>query len=80
MMNMNGCDEDTPRTYPPREEPTMVKRLCAENPADTTSEPWGRNAPPGAPVKALGHPEKTFSPRNSGSLALRLKILFPGLP
>ena len=49
---MNGCDEDTPRADPLREEPTLVKRLCAERPADTTSEPWGRNAPPGAPVRA----------------------------
>ena len=49
---MNGCDEDTPLADPLREEPTLVKRLCAERPADTTSEPWGRNAPPGAPVRA----------------------------
>ena len=36
---------------------------------DTTSEPRGRNALPGAPVKAFGQLEKSLSFRSSGSSA-----------
>ena len=36
----------------PREAATLVQGGCTPAGKDTTSEPRGRNAPPGAPVKA----------------------------
>jgi len=36
----------------PREDATVVQGICTPAESDTTSEPQGRNALPGAPVKA----------------------------
>ena len=36
----------------PREDATLVQGICNPAVCDTTSEPWGRNALPGAPVIA----------------------------
>ena len=36
----------------PREDATLVQGARTPAGEDTTSEPWGRNAPPGAPVIA----------------------------
>ncbi len=47
---VKGCDEDTAPCHPPREEPVCCDG-SAENAGEaTTSELWGRNAPPGVPV------------------------------
>jgi hypothetical protein len=47
-----GCDEDISSGKIPREGATLVQGFCKTAVCDTTSEPWGRNALPGAPVKA----------------------------
>jgi len=36
----------------PREDATLVQGICTPAENDTTSEPQGRNALPGSPVKA----------------------------
>ena len=47
-----SCDEDTRSGKIPREEATMVQGFRNTAACDTTSEPQGRNALPGAPVIA----------------------------
>ena len=47
-----------------REKRIMVKAFCTPAGWDTTSEPQGRNALPGAPVKAFGQLEKSLSFRS----------------
>lgn len=49
---VKGCDEDTRKGKIPREEAALVKGFRIPAFCDTTSEPWGRNVPPGTPVKA----------------------------
>ena len=49
---VKSCDEDTPFRKDSQRRSHLVQGFRAPAEKDTTSEPQGRNAPPGAPVKA----------------------------
>ena len=51
-MKDKSCDEDTRSGKIPREAAVLVQGIRTPAESDTTSEPYGRNAIPGAPVTA----------------------------
>ena len=52
FVNDKSCDEDMRSGKIPREGAVLVQGIRTPAEDDTTSEPYGRNAIPGAPVTA----------------------------
>ena len=52
FLFVKGCEEDTPVRKESQRGARLVQGFRSPAGEDTTSEPQGRNAPPGTPVKA----------------------------
>ena len=58
----------------------MVKGICNTAEGDTTSEPRGRNAPPGAPVKASMSGSQWLQPGWNRGIRIRIPpLIFQGV-